>query len=318
LGRSLGVNNIPPKICSYACVYCQLGRTRDFRARPDRFYAPASIRSAVASKLAELRTQGEGIDYVAFVPDGEPTLDLRLGESIAALRPMKVKVAVISNGSLLQEDAVRKRLAGADWVSLKVDAGDVETWRSINRPHRSLRLTAVQAGIRAFARGFSGTLATETMLVREVNDRPRQLRAIAHFLRRIRPDRAYLAVPTRPPAESWVRPPSAEALARAYHLLSTDLDDVEYLIGYEGDAFASSGDPVHDLLSITAVHPMREAAVEALLDRCDADWSVLDRLIADGRVEAVRYGGHRFYLRTIGTTRGSNGSTASEHGIGAT
>jgi wyosine [tRNA(Phe)-imidazoG37] synthetase (radical SAM superfamily) len=33
LGQSLGINNIPPKNCSYACVYCQVGKTSELKHR---------------------------------------------------------------------------------------------------------------------------------------------------------------------------------------------------------------------------------------------------------------------------------------------
>jgi len=299
LGRSLGINNIPPKICSYSCVYCQLGRTLRMEIERRAFYEPEELIRAVRERVKELREGGERIDYLTFVPDGEPTLDSNLGEEIAALKDLGIPVAVISNASLITREDVREELSRADWVSLKVDAATEAVWKRVNRPHKALSLEEIQKGILEFARNFRGTLATETMLVSEVNDAPEEIAAVAGFLAEVKPDIAYISIPTRPPAEPWVEPPAEAALVRAYAIFAEHLPRVELLIGYEGDAFATSGDAVADLLSITAVHPMREEAVRELLARDGASWDVVEGLLRAGKLVELEYGSHRFYLRKL-------------------
>src|SRR4030043_566001 len=82
LGRSPGINHIPPKHCTYSCVYCQLGRTMKLETGRQEFYRPEAIRKAVEKKVSSAREAGEAIDYLTFVPDGEPSLDIHLGEAI--------------------------------------------------------------------------------------------------------------------------------------------------------------------------------------------------------------------------------------------
>jgi wyosine [tRNA(Phe)-imidazoG37] synthetase (radical SAM superfamily) len=299
LGRSLGVNNIPPKVCTYSCVYCQLGRTIKMLVKRRAFYEPEEVLQDVRDKVERAREAGEAIDYLAFVPDGEPTLDINLGREIELLRPLGIKIAVITNSSLIGREDVRKDLLGADWVSLKMDSTRGETWRKIDRPHGSLQMTSILDGALKFAREFKGELVTETMLVRGVNDGDDQIRDVAGFLARLEPAAAYLAIPTRPPAEEWVQPPVEEVINRAYQTFSGTVDHVEYLVGYEGNAFAFTGNVEKDLLSITSVHPMREDAVDEFLARAGADWVVVRRLVAQGRLVEAEYGGHRFYLRKL-------------------
>ena len=86
---------------------------------------------------------------------------------------------------------------------------------------------------------------------------------------------------------------------RAYQILSQGVGQVEYLIGYEGNAFAFTGDVEQDLLSITSVHPMREAAVDEFLTRAGTQWAVVRHLVAQDRLVEATYGGHRFYLRRL-------------------
>jgi wyosine [tRNA(Phe)-imidazoG37] synthetase (radical SAM superfamily) len=297
LGRSLGVNNIPPKFCTYSCAYCQLGRTRRLLAERRAFYEPRDILTAVRLKVDFLRAAGEKVDYLSFVPDGEPTLDSRLGLSIEMLRTLEVPVAVISNASKIDGGQVRRELALADWVSLKLDVVSERTWRRLNRPHRCLRLPALKEGALAFAEEFKGRLVTETMLVAGVNDAPEQIAETADFLRGLRPSVAYLSAPIRPPAEPWVMAPGPVVLLEAYQLFAGQGLAVELLAGSEGDEFSGGGRAEADLLAITAVHPMRRSAVEALLQRGGADWSLIQGLLDRGRLTESRYEGETFYLR---------------------
>ena len=299
LGRSLGINNIPPKICTYSCVYCQLGRTLTMSVNRQAFYKQEKVIRSVYDKVAKARASDEAVDYLTFVPDGEPTLDLNLAAEISALRELNIPIAVISNASLIWREGVRHDLMGADWVSLKVDAVQEPTWRRINRPQAKLDLHRILDGIQTFSGVFKGELATETMLVKGVNDDDANLRETARFLGEIQPKVAYLAIPTRPPAEEWVRPAQEDQIYQAYHLFKEQVDQVELLLGYEGNAFASTGDAEQDLLSITAVHPMREDAVEQLLTKAGANRDLVEGLIRQDKLVEISYGGRRFYLRRI-------------------
>jgi wyosine [tRNA(Phe)-imidazoG37] synthetase (radical SAM superfamily) len=267
--------------------------------RTDRraFYDPEAVFRDVKDRLAEAKKASERVDYLAFVPDGEPTLDANLGREISLLKALGTPVAVITNGSLLWLEDVRKDLALADWVSVKVDAVQEEVWRKIDRPHKSLMLTRVLDGIRAFAQDFVGRLVTETMLVRGINDDAGDLEDLAEFLGSIEPDTAYLSIPTRPPAEAGVRVPDEGSLNRAFQILSRRAARAELLIGYEGDAFAATGAVESDLLGITAVHPMREDAVRAFLARAGSSWEIVERLVGRGDLVRTEYNGQSFYLR---------------------
>jgi wyosine [tRNA(Phe)-imidazoG37] synthetase (radical SAM superfamily) len=297
LGQSLGINNIPPKICTYSCVYCQVGRTMNMRVDREAFYKPEDIFEAVRKRLEDSRSAGETVDYVTFVPDGEPTLDVNLKREIALLKPLGVPIALITSSALISHDVVRDALMEADWVSVKVDAVDEPIWRRVNRPHGKLKLEAILEGLLSFSRSFRGKLVTETMLAANVNDSEESLRKVADFLARLRPAAAYLSIPTRPPAEGSVRPPDERVVNRAYQILEAKVDHVEYLTGYEGDAFASTGNVKDDLLSITAVHPMRQEAVAALLSKAQADWTPVHELVAANQIIEAQYGEHTYYVR---------------------
>lgn len=297
LGRSLGINNIPPKSCSYSCVYCQVGTTHGEIISPREFYTPEDVLQEVSHHLQKIQDNDEAVDYLTFVPDGEPTLDINLGRTIELLRPLGIPVAVISNASLLQSKEVRVALGKADWVSLKVDSVINDIWKRLNRPHHALCIEDVLDGIGRFASEYGGELVTETMLISGINDSAENLTAVAAFLQQAGISCNYLAVPTRPTAESEVSAPDEKVLNQCYQIMAEALPRVEYLVGYEGDAFSSTGDVRKDLLCITAVHPMRESAVSELLDKANAEWTLVEDMVVNGELRKVEYLGEHYYLR---------------------
>lgn len=301
LGRSLGINNIPPKSCSYSCIYCQVGATVRQEIEPRVFYDPKQVAQAVSRQVEAAQNAGEKIDYLTFVPDGEPTLDINLGKTIDLLQPLGIKIAVISNASLVWREDVLRILNKADWVSLKVDTVDEKIWRQINQPHPQLRLPEILQGIQNFSKSYQGTLSTETMLVAGVNDTPKSIAEVSEFLSLVDLHASYLAAPIRPPAQSNVHVPSEATIVQAYEILNAKLQNVQYLIGYEGDFFSSTGDPTRDLLAITSVHPMRIEAVNQFLSKVDRDWDFIQELLDQGKLKEVKFAGNRFYVRRIKT-----------------
>lgn len=299
LGRSLGINNIPPKICPYSCLYCQVGRTFPMEVQRKEFYDPEIILRDTEEKIRDAAKRQEPIDYLSFVPDGEPTLDVHLGQEIKELKKLGIKIAVITNASLIWREDVRNELCEADWVSVKVDAAIRNVWRKVNRPHGSLLLEKILPGISDFARIHQGVLATETMLLEGINDQPEDMEKISDFITSIAPKKSYLSIPTRPPAESRIRPPSESAVNRAYQVFTGKGIQTECLIEYEGNAFAFTGDAREDLLSITAVHPMRDDAVQEFLAKAGAGREVIERLLEDEELIEVGYENKKFHLRKM-------------------
>ncbi len=303
LGRSLGINNIPAKVCSYGCVYCQVGRTNNMQIKRQPFYDPEEVFREVRDKVEKTRTAGDDIDYLSFVPDGEATLDIHLGRLIDLLKTLDIKIAVLTNATLIDDPGVRADLNKADLVCLKVDAVRERAWRLVDRPQGRLRLPALLEGMRRFANEYEGKLVTETLLVHRTNDYEEDLVATAEFLAQLGPETAYISITTRPPSEDWVREPNEDVINRAYQIFSEKLDNVECLLGSEGNAFAFTGNVEEDILSITAVHPMREEAVRDLLNRAGADWQVVEKMIEDKRLVELSYDGCRFFLRKLTKTK---------------
>jgi len=277
------------------------------RIEREQFYKPGEIANSVRAKIEQVRGRGEPTDYLTFVPDGETTLDTNLGEEIDLLKPFGIKIAIITNASLIWHEDVKRDLQKADWVSLKVDAVSKESWCHIDHPHKQLNLDKILEGMLEFSRIFKGKLVTESMLIRGINDSRKEVKRIADFLAELKPCMSYLSIPTRPPARRTISAASEENVNMAYQLFTERLNNVECLTGYEGNAFASTGNAIDDLLSITSVHPMREEGIEELLKKDNAGWDVIKGLLKDGRLIETNYERKRFYMRKFSRTRNRAG-----------
>ncbi len=297
LGMSLGINNIPPKVCSYSCLYCQVGKGDVRQTTRQMFYEPDYLVEQVKSVLSKITDKNSYPDYITIVPDGEPTLDINLGILIDKLKLLKIPVAIITNASLINLPDVREELLKADYVSIKSDSFNSTIWKKIDVPYKTLNLQNILQGIRLFSSEFKGKLVTETMLVKGINDTPEDLLNTAQVISSFNPDTSFLSVPTRPTAYRKVEKPDERTVTMAYGIFSEHIKNVELLTGYEGNAFASSGNFMEDILSITAVHPMREDAVMQLLNKSGEKEVILLELIANNSIEKISYQGENYYLR---------------------
>ena len=299
LGKSLGINNIPAKHCSYSCIYCQVGKTTHMIPEREEYYKPEDIFGDVQELLVKVKNRGEKIDYFSFVPDGEPTLDINLGHEIDLLQLLNHNIAILTNGSLITQQSVRDDLMKADHVSVKIDATDKGIWKKINRPHKGIHLDAILEGIKHFSTVFKGRLTTSTMLIDGINTTPSHLRDVAEFISGLQPYRAYVAIPTRPTVENGVKIPDESTINSAFQIFKDKISQVEYLIDYEGNDVGYSGDIENDLLSITSVHPLKTESVEKLLEKANANWRIIEQLLSQKKLREVEYEGSKFYMRSL-------------------
>jgi wyosine [tRNA(Phe)-imidazoG37] synthetase (radical SAM superfamily) len=263
------------------------------------FYKPEEILSEVAERIINIRKANENIDYITFVPDGEPTLDLNLGEMIEMLKVYEIKIAVITNGSLLWKKDVQEDLFKADLVSIKIDSVLESVWRKTDRPQHTLSLSKIIEGIEHFSQHFKGDILTETMLVEGFNDFDESLKETASLISWLDPTKAYLLIPTRPPSESWVKPPSNESINNAFQIFDERLNKVELITGYEGNDFVYTGNFEDELLSTLSVHPMREEAIKSFIAKSVAGWPILQKLLTEKKLVEVEYAGNKFYQRNF-------------------
>lgn len=211
LGLSLGVDIVPPKICTLDCVYCQLGRTTKSSTTRTDFVDIHAVLAEIEAKLkAGLKT-----DYITLGGSGEPTLNSRLGDLIDGIRRLtNVPVAILTNGTLLYRNDVRAECAKADVVAPSLDAGDAAVFEAVNRPNPDITIEKLVSGLERFRDEFRGQIWLEVFLIAGVNTDDKQIEKIKGLIQRIRPDRVHLNTAVRPPAEPNILAVPREALDR--------------------------------------------------------------------------------------------------------
>lgn len=198
LGISLGVDLVPAKTCSYNCLYCQVGRTTDHVMEPQALIPVRQVLDELKQRLSKVK-----LDTVTFSGSGEPTLHPQIDDVIAFIKSRTaVRIAVLTNGSLLWRQDVRGRIAAADIVMPTLTTANEETFKAIHRPHPALHVDNIIAGLKEFRRMYQGNLWLEVILLAGYNDSPRELEALREVIREIAPDRIQLNTVVRPPADT--------------------------------------------------------------------------------------------------------------------
>ena len=210
LGLSLGVDIIPPKVCTLDCVYCQVGRTTTKTAERGDFLDIEAVLAELREKLAA----GAKANYVTVGGSGEPTLHSRLGDLIDGIRALTdIPVALLTNGTLLYRADVRGDCARADVVLPSLDAGDADVFAAVNRPTGDISIEKLVSGLVQFREEFRGQIWLEVFLIPGVNTDRDQIEKIKSLVARIRPDRVHLNTAVRPVAEKGVEAVPPERLA---------------------------------------------------------------------------------------------------------
>jgi wyosine [tRNA(Phe)-imidazoG37] synthetase (radical SAM superfamily) len=250
LGRSLGVDLIPPKTCPYHCIYCEVGPTTQ-HTRDRRDYHADLIMRELEDYLQH--PAGEP-DFITLAGSGEPTLNLGLGRIIARIKELTdTPVAVLTNGALLYLPEVRRELAAADVVLPSLDAAREETFRAINRPVPELTLAQLLGGLAALRREFSGQIWLEVMLLQGLNDSEVELAALSRAIRELAPDRVQLNTAVRPVVEARARPLTREEMTAIASFLG---GPVEVIAAFNGAGAPAPGAGDADLLEMLARRPM--------------------------------------------------------------
>jgi wyosine [tRNA(Phe)-imidazoG37] synthetase (radical SAM superfamily) len=216
LGLSLGVDLVPYKVCSYNCIYCQIGVTPETTIirKP---YIPAD---EIISQLSVKLKAGVAPDYITLGGSGEPTLNSNIGQIIDRIKSITdVPVAVLTNGGMLYDPAIRAALARADVVLPSLDAHDETMFQTINRPHAGISFKEMANGLIAFRNEYAGPIWLEIFVVEGLNDTEAHMEGFARWIEKIQPDKVHVNTAVRPAAEKSVRPVSYDRLEKLCRIL---------------------------------------------------------------------------------------------------
>jgi len=217
LGWSLGLNVSPInyKLCSFNCVYCQYGWTAvctiDITDRLGDFPTPDDFGQALESTLSE----NKEIDNITFSGNGEPTLHPQFEVLVDIAKQLKeeyfpkANVGVLSNSSAVNIEKVRRALTKLDFKIMKLDVGDMETFRKINRPCKAVDYETLVNGLKSLEK-----ITLQTMFVdgaiQNIGDQ--EVSQWIEKVGEIQPIKAQIYSLHRPPAVSSLQEVSSEKL----------------------------------------------------------------------------------------------------------
>jgi len=228
LGRSLGVDLVPHKVCSYDCIYCQLGRTTEKTINRYVYVSPEVVTRQVRQQI----DAGVHADYITLGGSGEPTLNSNIGAIIAALKAdTDLPVAVLTNSSILWNHEVRDALCQADVVLPSLDAYDGRTFERINRPHPDIAFGHMLEGLIHFRQAYQGKIWLEIFALAGLNADPVGAESFRELVSRIEPDRVHVNTAVRPTSESYAQRVEEEDLVRFCRILG---EKAEVVVPFQG------------------------------------------------------------------------------------
>jgi wyosine [tRNA(Phe)-imidazoG37] synthetase (radical SAM superfamily) len=293
LGRSLGVSPIPFKTCNHSCIYCQLGRTSRMINTRTNFFPHEEIIDEVRKYVQ--RVGEDAFDVVTIVGEGEPLLYKPLDKLIEKIKIITSKpLVIITNGTLLMEKEVREEISDSDIVMPTLDAWDEESYRRINRPHKDLHYDDFYNGVVEFSHSFRGEVWLEVMIMKNINDSYSNIRRIGRRIKNIEPDRVYINVPVRPPAEKYVEIPSKAQIDFAKDVFKAE--SIEKI--QKGDFSSLEEDALQGVIQIIKRHPMKESEIKQFVISMKDEYEfhkVLERLNNHNNVEIIEKDDQRFF-----------------------
>jgi wyosine [tRNA(Phe)-imidazoG37] synthetase (radical SAM superfamily) len=294
LGRSLGVDLVPYKTCTFDCIYCDLGRTTNKTTLRQSFVSSGEIQKELEFTLSVLDKRP---DFITLSGSGEPTLNNNIGQIIRGVKEItSIPIAVLTNSSLLSVQEVRNDLLMADVVLPSLDAITPAFFEYINRPHASLRIEEIVSGLIQFRKQYRGQIWLEILFCRGVNDGREEIEKLKKAIERIKPDRIQLNTPVRPPAEDFVFPLTSAQLEEIRERLGEKSEIISEFAAPAGEKFNAVTDS--EILNLIKRRPCTaEDISKALGLHLNEVVKCLEKLIQEGDIHYRMYE-HRGYYES--------------------
>jgi wyosine [tRNA(Phe)-imidazoG37] synthetase (radical SAM superfamily) len=292
LGRSLGIDLVPHKICTYDCIYCQIGNTTE-KTLSRKEYVP--VKEVLEEVRSFLKEGTSCIDYLSLTGSGEPTLHSQIRSVIEGIKAVtSIPVAVITNGSLLYEEEVRQDLLRADIVLPSLDAVSSEVFIRINRPRPGFSVEKVMEGLVEFRKVYKGQIWLEILFCKDVNDGKEELLRMKKVIDRIQPDRIHINTVVRPPSEKWAVP-----------LNQKEMEEIRAFFGEKAEIISefdrhppvvSERDIKEEILKILKRRPLSLSDLsQGMGITRDELEAYLNPLIQEGKIQSRSFGDSIYY-----------------------
>ena len=291
LGRSLGVDLVPLKTCSFDCIFCQLGRTPEPTMQRME-YVPTE---SVIQELEQWLETSNQADFITLSGSGEPTLHSKFGEIMQFVKDhSEIPTAILTNGSLLSMPEIREQAQLANMLKVSLSAWDQASLEKINRPHSEVSFNDIIKGLRQFSTEYKGSLMIEVFLIQGINDHQEGVSKIAEYINELDVEKVQFNTIIRPPAEKGLQAVPAEKLQE----LSQDFNpDVEIVTDYKANPDKRITSSVNSVLALLKRRP---CTIEELIEvsgrsSIEVEDSIRE-LLQRNAIKMFRQDGKEYYL----------------------
>jgi wyosine [tRNA(Phe)-imidazoG37] synthetase (radical SAM superfamily) len=291
LGLSLGVDVIPKKLCSLDCVYCEVGVT-DKRGLARKEYFPAN---EILAEVKDVIAEYQDLDHITISGSGEPTLNSKIGDIIRGIKQMtNVPVAVLTNGTLLNNPEVRRDLMNADIVSPSLDAVTEDVFEKVDRPNPKLQIDTIIEGIKAFRHEYKGRMWIEILFVKGMNDHDEEVYKLKQVIDEIQPEKIHLNTVIRPPAYAVAQPVGEDRLMEIQKILGERSEIVGiFKETHKAQDRNVDGQVILALLKRRAMTVIQ--MTESLAMKQDEIFASLEQLHQGKLIQSYMFNGEKYY-----------------------
>ncbi len=295
LGLSLGIDLVPFKTCTYDCIYCQVGRTTNKTVECKEFFPVEDILSQLRKRVLS-----DSFDVITFSGSGEPTLYNKLDELVYEIKKITdTKIALLTNGSLLWRDEVRRKVLGVDIILPTITSIFEKTYKLIHRPHPVLSIEKVIDGLIRLRSEYKGKIFLELFVLKGINDNEDELNPLKEVIDKINPEKIQINTPVRPPSERVVTAVDREGLEKIRKFLGSKAEIIAHT--YRSAFKEVKGDITQAILEMIKRRPVRDKDIsDALGVDTSVVRSIIKGLLIKGMISEYEHLGDTYYVSKEG------------------
>jgi wyosine [tRNA(Phe)-imidazoG37] synthetase (radical SAM superfamily) len=290
LGQSLGIDLIPPKTCTYDCLYCQVGRTTCLAAEPGLFVPTGEVIEELKDVIKKTHP-----DTITLAGSGEPTLHSEIDQVISLIKGVTdTRIALLTNGALLWRKEVRDRVLGADLIMPTLTTVFEKTFRKIHRPHRGLELPSIIEGLKELRKEYGGVVLLEIFLLSGINDNMKELEGVKDVIEDIFPDKIQLNTVVRPPSDHSAMPLNMEQMEKIRDFFG---EKAEIIASVSSTKKAREYDPdLNTIVEMARRRPITASDISNVLDISREELErVLKGLLIKGAIKKQEHDREVYY-----------------------
>ena len=291
LGLSLGVDLIPPKTCTYNCLYCEVGKTTCHTIQTSPLVSLREISDELETALLKNRP-----DTITLAGSGEPTLNSEIDRIISFIKKRTdIQIALLTNGSLFWKEEVIRKVLGSDIILPTLSTVFNGTFKTIHRPCHGLNVSMIVSGLKDLRKRYNGLIFLEVILLAGVNDSEQEVEGLRRAINEISPEKVQLNTVIRPPSDPRAKPMEPGQMEKIRHFIGNKAEIIGYMplkkksIGHESARLS--------VIEMARRRPVRLTDIAEALNKTQVEAELLIKgMLAEGEISEKKHGEELFYI----------------------